>query len=163
LKEHKMIQVAVNDFPYPLYSRSADIAILETTLTRNPPTPQAAIIAPLDNMLWGRNFIEALFGFRYRWEVYTPVAKREFGYYVLPILYGDRFVGRFEPAWDKKHKTLIVKKWWWEPDTQVHPTLRNALKACLRRFMRFLDAQSITVMPDAMQQADLGWLEEVES
>ena len=56
----------------------------------------ARFIAPLDNLLWDRKMLEMLFGFSYRWEVYTPVAKRKFGYYVLPVLYNDRFVARFE-------------------------------------------------------------------
>ena len=64
---------------------------------------QAAIIAPLDNLMWDREIIKVLFGFNYRWEVYKPDKEREYGYYVLPIIYGERFIARFEPGRDKKN------------------------------------------------------------
>ncbi len=47
--------------------------------------------------MWDLNVVEMLFDFRYRWEVYKPVDKRDYGYYVLPVLYGDRFVARIDP------------------------------------------------------------------
>ena len=59
--------------------------------------PGAAFLAPLDPLVWDRDLLERLFGFEYRWEVYVPAPKRRWGYYVLPLLYGDRFVGRIEP------------------------------------------------------------------
>ena len=68
----------------------------------------AAIIDPLDKLLWARDLITALFGFQYRWQVYKPVAEREYGYYVLPVLYGDRFIARFEPTSGKKIRALHV-------------------------------------------------------
>ena len=158
LKEEKVIEITVEHFPHPLYLRSTDKEILESSLVDDFPTPQAAFIAPLDNIMWGRDFIEALFGFRYRWEVYVPAAKREFGYYVLPILYGDRFIGRFEPGWDKKENALIIKQWWWEPDVDVNDHIVNAVKTCVQRFMRFRDAQTLRIMPEATANAGLAWL-----
>ena len=58
---------------------------------------------------------EALWDFYYRLEMYVPAAKREYGYYVLPILRGDKLVGRIEPVFDRKTKQLSVKGVWWEP------------------------------------------------
>ena len=55
------------------------------------------MIAPLDNLLWDLKLIETLFDFRYTWEVYKPADKRDYGYYVLPVLYGDRFVAPNRP------------------------------------------------------------------
>jgi uncharacterized protein YcaQ len=71
-------------------------------------------LAPLDALCWDRDLLRRLFGFDYIWEVYVPEAKRRWGYYVLPILYGDRFVGRIEPRLDRKAGTLRILNWWWE-------------------------------------------------
>lgn len=66
------------------------------------------LIAPLDSLLWDRWMIEAIFGFGYHWEIYTPEAKRKYGYYVLPLLFRDALIGRVVVN-DRKEKRLIVK------------------------------------------------------
>ena len=68
----------------------------------------AAFLAPLDPLAWDRDLLLRLWGFDYRWEVYVPAAKRRWGYYVLPLLYGDRFVGRIEPRIDRRTGTLRI-------------------------------------------------------
>ena len=89
-------------------------------------------IAPLDNFIWDRELISAIFDFDYTWEVYTPVAKRKFGYYVLPVLCGNRFVARFEP---EKHKTQLgIKSWWWEADVVPTDELADAVMTALKGF-----------------------------
>ena len=76
--------------------------------------PGVAFLAPLDPLVWDRQFLRTLFGFDYVWEVYVPAARRRWGYYVLPILFGDRLVGRIEPRIDRKAQTLRVLGLWWE-------------------------------------------------
>jgi uncharacterized protein YcaQ len=76
--------------------------------------PQVAFLAPLDPYNWDRDFLRSLFDFDYVWEVYVPEKKRRWGYYVLPILFGDRLVGRIEPRIDRKSGTLRVIGLWWE-------------------------------------------------
>jgi uncharacterized protein YcaQ len=77
--------------------------------------PGVTFVAPLDPLVWDRDLLSRLWGFDYRWEVYVPAAKRRWGYYVLPILYGDRFIGRIEPRIDRTADALRIIGLWWEP------------------------------------------------
>ena len=79
---------------------------------------------------------EALWSFYYRLEMYVPKAKREYGYYVLPILHGDRVVGRIEPLHDRKNGTLRVLGTWWEDGVERVP-----LERPLRSLGRWLGAE----------------------
>ena len=74
-----------------------------------------AFLAPLDPLCWDRDLLRRLFDFDYVWEVYVPAQKRRWGYYVLPILYGDRLVGRIEPRLERRSGKLDVLGLWWEP------------------------------------------------
>jgi uncharacterized protein YcaQ len=76
--------------------------------------PGVAFLAPLDPFCWDRDLLRRLFDFDYIWEVYVPAAKRRWGYYVLPILYGDRLVGRIEPRIERRAGTLRIAGLWWE-------------------------------------------------
>ena len=77
------------------------------------PVPdRVTVVSPFDRLVYDRDRAEALWGFRYRIEIYVPPAKREYGYYVLPLLVGDELVGRVEPLVDRKAGTMRVLGAW---------------------------------------------------
>lgn len=96
--------------------------------------PRCEVLAPLDPMLWDRKLIRALFDFDYTWEIYTPAAKRKYGYYVLPLLYGERLAGRVEAVAGKD--VLTVKQIWLEEGVKPTRAMRSAVDACMKRLMR---------------------------
>ena len=100
-------------------------------------------LAPLDPLLWDKALIEALWSFRYSWEIYTPADKRKYGSYTLPVLWGERFVGRIEAAADHKSRTLLVKHLWLEPGIRQTQKLQTALDRALARLAGFNDCTTL--------------------
>ncbi|MBN1935693.1 MAG: YcaQ family DNA glycosylase [Anaerolineae bacterium] len=153
-----LLQLDAEGLPYPCHIRREDRAILDRVLCEDDVPLRAAIIAPLDNLIWDRQFIGTLFDFSYTWEVYKPAAQREYGYYVLPVLYGDRFVARFEPGREKKNGALTIANWWWEEGVTPDADMQCALGECFARFLAYLGRDKLVVSDDALAQADLDWL-----
>jgi uncharacterized protein len=140
LEQGYLLEAHIDGITDPVYLRSQDRPLLEAVTTSKDSEPGgAAFLAPLDNLLWDRRFLKTLFGFDYRWEVYKPVAQRQYGYYVLPVLYGDRFVARFESVREKRSSTLVIKGWWWEVGCTLTSELLDALKDCFDHFLAYLD------------------------
>jgi len=99
------------------------------------PAGRITFLSPFDQLIHDRARLEALWGFHYRLEMYVPAAKREYGYYVLPILKGDRLLGRIEPVHDRKARVLRVNGLWWEPGAKP-----VSLDRPLKSLARFLGA-----------------------
>lgn len=140
------------------YLHHRDAEILTAVRNEVGQVERAAVIAPLDNLLWDRQALGWIFGFEYVWEVYKPKQDREYGYYVLPVLYDDRFVGRFEPRFDRGSRTLEIKNWWWEDGIQPDQAMREALRSCLADFQDYLQAESFSLPSALSGRADLAWL-----
>jgi uncharacterized protein len=116
-----IVPVAVDGLKGERYVVPAELPILDQAEAElaagGPPGGHEAsvtFIAPLDPFCWDRDLLRRLFDFDYIWEVYVPEPKRRWGYYVLPILYGDRLVGRIEPRIERKADELKVVGLWWE-------------------------------------------------
>jgi uncharacterized protein YcaQ len=145
LAEEKILEITVDGMKAKLYCLAVDRGLLEIVLKAPDLKPRCELSAPLDNLLWDRRLIKELFEFDYKWEIYTPAAQRKYGYYVLPLLYGDSFVGRVEAICDRKAQTLFVKNIWYERGVKQTKKLHLALEACINRFAVFNGCQSIFI------------------
>jgi uncharacterized protein YcaQ len=105
------------------------------------PVPdRVTFLSPFDRLVHDRDRAKAIFGFHYRLEMYVPKAKREYGYYVLPILHGDRLVGRIDPVFDRREGVLRVNSVHWEPGAEPVD-----LGSALRSLADFVGAREIAV------------------
>lgn len=161
-------EVRVDGVKLPLYMRTADVPTLEAALAdETAPTDTAktgadcfaAALAPLDNLLWDRELIHQLFNFQYRWEVYKPAAVREYGYYVLPLLYDDRFIARFEPVMNRKTGILTITRWWWEPGESLTAERVPLLSQALSNLARCTGASVVQFSPEVIRSCGLAELE----
>ncbi len=118
-------------------------------------SPGVAFLGPLDPLVWDREFLRHVFAFDYVWEVYVPAAKRRWGYYVLPILFGDRLVGRIEPRIDRRAGALRVIGLWWEPgfDPLEDPRFIGAFVEALEAHRRFAGLKRLTMPRTARHRA----------
>jgi uncharacterized protein YcaQ len=106
-------------------------------------TDETTFLAPLDPVS-ARKRAAPLFDFDYIWEVYTPEPKRKFGYYALPVLWGDRLVARFDGRLDRSSERLRLLGMWLEDDALADdPEFAEAFAKGIERFCRFLSARSL--------------------
>lgn len=95
---------------------------------------RTALLSPFDPVVWDRNRLLAMFGMDYKIEVYTPEAKRKYGYFSLPILHGNRMVGRLDPKAHRAEKRFEVKAIHLEPGVVIDDGLVNGLAGAIRDF-----------------------------
>jgi uncharacterized protein YcaQ len=124
-----------------------DVALLEGPPE---PPPSVAFLPPFDALVWDRELLGSLYGFDYVWELFVPPAKRRWGWYVLPILFRDRFVGRIEPRIDREGGRVQVLDVWWEDGFVPRRTdgFVDAMRDALRAYLRFGDASRLEWPPE---------------
>ena len=141
-----------------LASETAELeAAARSVAAGDPAAAGVAFIAPLDPLVWDRELLRSLFDFDYLWEVYIPAEKRRWGYYVLPVLAGDRFVGRIEPRFERKADTLRILDLWWEDGIKplAEPELVEGLVDAIVAHARF-GGVSTVVWPRAARHRAVG-------
>ena len=131
----------------------------ELALLESPPeaSPAAAFLAPFDSLLWDTALLAALFGFDYVWEGFFKAEKRRWGYYVLPILFGDRLVGRIEPRIDRERARVEVLGVWWEDGIAPGRVdgLVEAMRDALGAYLRFAGADGVDWAPHLAKEKRL--------
>ena len=153
LADGELIEVRVQGWRVPQVALASDQPLLrDLEAGRTPPAwaplekttqEEATFLAPLDPVS-ARGRARPLFGFDYTWEVYKPVHLRRWGYYTLPILWGDRLVARFDSRLDRSSDTLVINGLWLEDDALARDAaFGEALGNGMARFRSFLDARRV--------------------
>lgn len=132
----ELIPVAVEGVRRTYYVAEADLPLLES-LAQAEITPEVSFLAPLDNLLWRRERVQEIFDFEYRWEIYTPPVKRRFGAYAMPVLEGDRLIGRLDPKLDRNKGVLSILRLEWEPGVQMNKARWKRFDQAMHAFARF--------------------------
>jgi uncharacterized protein YcaQ len=164
-----LVPIAVDGLKGERFVLGSEVALLEAAAAEvgessgdpgRRPAPDGlsgvTFLAPLDPFVWDRDFLRRLYAFDYVWEVYVPERKRRWGYYVLPILFGDRLVGRIEPRIDRKGGAIRVLDMWWEDgfDPLGEPGFVASLSEALLAHRRFA-GMSRVVLPRTGRHRDL--------
>ncbi len=152
-------QVQVEGHKLPCYLPAADLPLLNIIAAERIPAQwqplgpttleQVNLLAPLDNVIWDRARTQTLFDFDYVWEVYKPLPLRKWGYYTLPILFGDKLVGRLSPKLDRKNSKMLLEGFWLEDEALAYnATFRDALRSGLQAFAAFHGVSQIEPPPE---------------
>jgi uncharacterized protein len=133
VKHGRVVSLQVGDLEKPVYA-------LPETLEHIPdgvePT-EARILSPFDNLIVQRERLLWLFDFNYQLESYVPVAKRRYGHFVLPVLWGERFAARLEAKVLRERSKLVLRGLWFEPGYEKSRKFRKALRAALQNLAAF--------------------------
>jgi uncharacterized protein YcaQ len=137
LEKTKQIErVQIADWKGEWFIHADDVPLLNRDFE-----PRTTLLSPFDNLICDRARTKLLFDFDYTIEIYTPASKRKFGYYVLPILFGDQLIGRIDPKLDRENNRLIINAIYAERDAPRDAG--RAIKNTLEEFAKFLGAREI--------------------
>jgi uncharacterized protein len=144
--EGRIKQVAVRgeegEWPGPWYIHRDTLPLLERLQTGEW-RPQTVLLSPFDNLIADRDRAEWVFDFLYRIEIYVPAAKRQYGYYVMPILHGDQLIGRVDPKMDRQANRLVIHAIHLEPGIKPDAATRRAIEGAIESLADFLGARGI--------------------
>jgi len=146
VEDGALLPIEVDGLRGTRYMIASEERILEATADASSlPRPDVSFLAPLDPLVWDRRQLRDLWNFDYLWEVYVPEGKRKWGYYVLPMLFGDRFVGRIEPRLDRRSKTLTILGIWFESGftPMETPSFVEAMRDAVEAYRRFVGAEAV--------------------
>lgn len=130
----------------PWYVLAADLPLLDrltTAVTEADWGPRTTLLSPFDNLICDRKRAKLLFDFDFTIEIYVPQAKRRWGYYVLPILHGDRLIGRLDPTFDRANGRLVINALHAEPGVPSPGSTGRAVARAIAELARFLGAREI--------------------
>jgi uncharacterized protein YcaQ len=130
------------EWPGSWYVHADDLPLI-AQLQNGQWQPRTTLLSPFDNLICDRDRTEELFDFFFRIEIYVPAAKREYGYYVLPILHGDRLIGRIDPKMDRKKERLEVMNVYAEPGAPMTAATGRAVAGAIEGLAKFLGAKEI--------------------
>ena len=136
----RVVRVKVEGLSGVWYAHADDIPLIDR-IEAGEWQPRTTLLSPFDNLICDRARTEKLFDFFFRIEIYVPADKRQYGYYVLPILHGDQLIGRIDPLYKRKTKTLHVQHIYAAPDAPAEAA--PAVRAAIDSLAQFLGAQQI--------------------
>jgi uncharacterized protein YcaQ len=142
----ELVPVEVEGMRGKRFVVAGEVALLESPPE---PPPSVAFIAPFDSLLWDTALLAGIFEFDFVWEGFFKPEKRRWGYYVLPIVFGDRFVGRIEPRIDREGGRVDVLGVWWEYGFAPRRAdgFVDAMRDALRAYLRFAGADRVDWAP----------------
>ncbi|MCB9421469.1 MAG: YcaQ family DNA glycosylase [Ardenticatenaceae bacterium] len=152
-RDGRIHPIHIHNLPGDWYIHDDTLPLLEQ-LENGDWQPRTTLLSPFDNLICDRDRTELLFNFYYRSEIYTPKAKRQYGYYVMPILHGEQLIGRVDPQIDRKTKTLHVHAIHAEPDAPQTKVVRDTIRQSIEELAQFLGAKQIAygeTAPEAWQ------------
>ena len=157
-REHLVEQVEVRDgattWAGTWYVHADDLPLLDR-VDRKGWKPRTTFLSPFDNLIRDRDRTRLLWGFDYTIEIYTPPAKRKYGYYVLPILHGDQLIGRIDPIVDRKQQKLTLRAIHLEPGTESREAGDSVVSA-IKRLATFVGAKTVAptgAVPDPWKRS----------
>jgi uncharacterized protein YcaQ len=133
-------------WPGPWYIHQDDLPLLQS-LETDEWQPHTTLLSPFDTLIHDRQRTEQLFNFHYRMEIYVPKAERQYGYFVLPILHGDRLIGRLDPEMDRRRHLLTINAVYAEPDAPLDEATAAAIARAIHQLATFLQAKQINYGP----------------
>lgn len=142
VEDNELRPVKIEGVKHTYYVLNEHLSLLENSSASI--SEKVHFVAPLDNLLWNRRMISEIFDFNYSWEVYKIPERRIYGYYVMPILYGTRFIGRLDPKLDRQNRTMIVNSLLLE-EKDFDKSLITELAATLQRFLEFHGVSQVSI------------------